>query len=63
VQEFSRFYAYGQGSDYAMGAMYALYDDPGRSAEDIVRLGLEAAAEFDHSTGLPITVIDIRAAR
>ena len=33
VQEFSRFYAYGSGSDYALGALYATYDDPERSAE------------------------------
>src|SRR4051812_37382792 len=54
VQEFTRFYSYGMGCDYAMGAMYAGYDDPGRSAEDVARLGVEAAAEFDDSTGLPV---------
>jgi ATP-dependent protease HslVU (ClpYQ) peptidase subunit len=54
VQEFSRFYAYGRGCEYALGAMYAVYDDPARSAEDIARLGIEASAEFDDSTGLPI---------
>ncbi len=30
VQEFSRFYAYGSGSDYALGALYSAYDDPAR---------------------------------
>ncbi len=29
VQEFSRFYAYGSGSDYALGALYSAYDDAG----------------------------------
>jgi ATP-dependent HslUV protease, peptidase subunit HslV len=54
VQEFSKFYAFGSGGDVAMGAMYAAYGDPQRSAEDIARLAIEAAAEFDDSTGLPI---------
>ncbi|HMK44951.1 MAG TPA: hypothetical protein VK445_12520 [Dissulfurispiraceae bacterium] len=60
VQEFSRFYAYGQGGEYAMGSMFATYDDPDKSAEDLARLGIEAAAEFDHSTGLPMTVYSLK---
>jgi len=28
VQEFSKFYAYGAGADYALGALYATYDHP-----------------------------------
>ena len=28
VQEFSKFYAFGSGGDIALGAMYAMYDDP-----------------------------------
>ena len=54
VQEFSRFYAEGSGDNYAMGAMYALYDDDSKSAEDIARAGVEAAAEFNIATGLPV---------
>ncbi|MBI4195775.1 MAG: hypothetical protein HY526_11935 [Betaproteobacteria bacterium] len=54
VQEFSRFYAFGSGGDFAMGAMYTLYGQPRKSAEDITRLAIEAAAEFDDSTGLPV---------
>jgi len=60
VQEFSKFYAYGQGSEYATGAMFAVYDDPARAAEEIARIGITAAAEFDASTGLPMTVVTIR---
>jgi ATP-dependent protease HslVU (ClpYQ) peptidase subunit len=59
VQEFSKFYAYGSGSDLAMGAMYALYDSP-LSAEEIARKAIETAAEFDDRTGLPIEVKTIR---
>ena len=56
VQEFTRFYAYGSGSEYAMGAMYAAWADPALGAEAIARIGVEAAAEFDGATGLPMTV-------
>ena len=55
VQEFSRFYAFGSGGDIALGAMYALYQDPQHSAEAVARFAIEAAAEFDDSTGLPVT--------
>jgi ATP-dependent HslUV protease, peptidase subunit HslV len=54
VQEFSRFYAFGSGSDYALGAMFCLYDQPSLSAEDIAKRAIEAAAQFDDSTGLPL---------
>lgn len=54
VQEFSRFSAYGSGSELATGAMFAVYDNPAKSAEDIARLGVEAAAEFDDGTGPPV---------
>jgi ATP-dependent HslUV protease, peptidase subunit HslV len=55
VQEFSKFYAFGSGGDYALGALYAVYDQSRRSAEDIARLSITAAAEFDDGTGLPVT--------
>ncbi len=54
VQEFSRFYAFGSGADYALGSLYSLYDDASLSAEDIARRAAQAAAEFDDSTGLPL---------
>ena len=54
VQEFSKFYAFGSGGDVALGVMYALYADRARSAEDIARLAIEGAAEFDDSTGAPV---------
>lgn len=59
VQEFSKFYSYGSGSDLAMGAMHALYDSP-LSAEEIARKAIEVAAEFDDRTGPPIEVRTIR---
>jgi ATP-dependent HslUV protease, peptidase subunit HslV len=55
VQEFSRFYAYGSGADYALGAMFSVYQDHGRTAEQIAQHGVTAAAEFDDATSLPLT--------
>ena len=54
VQEYVKFYAIGSGTDVALGAMYGVYDDPKRSAEEIARFAIEAAAEFDDATGLPV---------
>lgn len=54
VQVFSKFYAYGSGSPYALGAMYAAYRAPSLDAEAVARLGVMAAAEFHDETGLPI---------
>ncbi|MBI5937735.1 MAG: hypothetical protein HY850_07800 [Betaproteobacteria bacterium] len=54
VQEFARFYAYGSGTDYALGALYASYDRPELDAEALARLAINAAAEFDDGTAAPI---------
>ncbi|MBE3604021.1 hypothetical protein IMX07_10345 [bacterium] len=54
VQEFSKFYAYGTGWQVALGAMYSVYAHQARSAEDIARIGIEASAEFDSDTGMPV---------
>lgn len=59
VQEFTKFYAYGSGGDLAMGAMHALYDGP-LSAEEIARKAIEAAAEFDDRTGLPLQIQTVK---
>jgi len=63
VQEFSKFYAFGSGGDVALGAMYAMYDDPKRSAEDIARAAIVGAAEFDDSTGVPVTSYAVKLRR
>ena len=54
VQEYRKFYAIGSGTDLALGAMYAAYDNSRVSAEQVARLAIEAAAEFDDATGLPV---------
>jgi ATP-dependent protease HslVU (ClpYQ) peptidase subunit len=63
VQNFSKFYAYGAGAEYAMGALYASYDNTKLNAEALTRIAIEAAAEFDDSTGLPLTSFSMREAK
>ncbi len=63
VQEFSKYYAFGSGADYAMGSLFATYKDKNRDAEDLAKLAVEAAAEFNDGTGLPLTSYRIKLAR
>ena len=49
VQEYKKFYAFGSGYGFAMGAMRAAYPLLD-SVEDIAKAGLEAAADFDDGT-------------
>jgi ATP-dependent protease HslVU (ClpYQ) peptidase subunit len=63
VQEYSKFYAIGSGTDLALGALYAAYDDGAKDALALARLAVEAAAEFDDATGLPITAQQVKLAR
>lgn len=60
VHEYKRFTAFGSGCDYAIGAMRAIYDDKTKSAEDIAKIGIEVAAEFDDGTGLPLNCYTLK---
>jgi len=60
VTEFKRFAAFGSGCDYAIGAMRAVYDDETKSAEDVAKIGIEVAAEFDDGTGLPMNCYRVK---
>lgn len=60
VQEYRKFYAVGTGTDLALGAMYAAYDNAKLSAEQVARLAITAAAEFDDATGLPVVAYSVR---
>lgn len=60
VQEFSRYYAFGSGSSYAMGALHALHGQRGLNAELLAQRAVEAAAEFDDATGLPLAAHNIK---
>lgn len=55
VYEYRRFWAMGSGRDYALGAMYAGYDGPLTAAE-LAQLGVQAGAEFDTASSLPMTL-------
>jgi len=54
VQEYRRYYAFGSGSEYALGAMQALYEEP-LEAEEIAIRAVEAAAKLDSATETPVT--------
>jgi ATP-dependent protease HslVU (ClpYQ) peptidase subunit len=54
VFEYTKFWALGSGSEYALGAMYAAFDHFD-SAEAIARIGVEAGIEFDDGSGGPIS--------
>jgi ATP-dependent protease HslVU (ClpYQ) peptidase subunit len=60
VQEFSKFYAYGSGSDYALGALWSIYDRSNLGALELARKAIEAAAEFDDGTALPVQAYAVR---
>lgn len=53
VVEHERFWASGSGSDYALGAMHAVYDGVG-DASAIAEAGVRAGVEFDDGTAAPV---------
>lgn len=55
MQEFTKYYAFDSGADYAMEAKFTTCNDKNRDAEAIAKLAVEAAAEFNDGTGLPLT--------
>lgn len=55
VFEYTKFYAFGSGEQYALGAMRAVYDRLD-DAEEIARVGLDAAIAFDTGTGGPVEI-------
>jgi ATP-dependent protease HslVU (ClpYQ) peptidase subunit len=61
AQQFAQFWSAGSGRDFALGAMAAVYDQCA-TAEQIVRIGLEAAAEFDSATGEPFEIYNVKLA-
>ncbi|AKC70400.1 MFS transporter [Pandoraea oxalativorans] len=52
---FDRFWGIGSGRNFALGAMYALYDQD-LSARAIAEAGVKAGAEFDKSSAGPFQV-------
>jgi len=62
VSEYNKFWAVGSGSEFALGAMHALYERLD-SAEDIARAGVEAGCEFNSASAMPLTfyTVDLKA--
>lgn len=60
VSEYKKFWAIGSGSEYALGAMFAVYDKLD-SAEEIAVAGVSAGAEFNNASAMPMTsyVVDL----
>ena len=59
VFEFDKFWSIGSGRDFALGAMYAIYNGR-KSAEEIARMGVLAGAEYDTGTGLPMNIATVK---
>lgn len=54
VYEYKQYWAVGSGACFALGAMHAAYPRY-KSAKDIAIAGVEAGAQFDTSSQLPLT--------
>lgn len=59
VFEYTRFWSIGTGRDFALGAMWARFDEL-QTAGEIAQLGVKAGAEFDASSQLPMTMHTIK---
>lgn len=53
VRKYTKYSAIGTGEDYALGAISSVYNMI-ESPEEIAKIGVEAAAQFDRKTDLPI---------
>ena len=58
VFELDRFWAIGSGRDFALGAMYTLYEKTPTAAA-IATAGVMAGAEFDTGTSTPISLHEV----
>ena len=58
VFEYKKFWAIGSGGEFALGAMYAAYEQFD-SAEDIARVGVNAGIEFDDGSDAPVECYSI----
>ncbi len=59
VHSYTKFWAFGSGGEFALGAMRAVYNRL-RSAEQIAREGLAAATEFDDSCAPPVEIKTVK---
>jgi ATP-dependent protease HslVU (ClpYQ) peptidase subunit len=61
VHEFDRFAAKGAGADYSLGCLYGIYDLID-DAQELTRLGLEAACHFSIYCKEPLDIVEVKAA-
>ena len=54
VSEYNKFWAIGSGSEYALGAMFAVHDIYD-TAEEIAAACVKAGAEFNNASSMPMT--------
>lgn len=54
VSEYTKFWAIGSGSEYALGAMFAIYNKC-ETAEEVAKAGVEAGAEFNNASSMPMS--------
>jgi ATP-dependent HslUV protease, peptidase subunit HslV len=59
VYEYERYWSIGSGRDYALGAMFGVYDQL-QTAEEIAIAGVTAGCEFDDSSSLPYTIYSMK---
>lgn len=60
VFEYKKFWAIGSGREYALGAMFTVYDRDDMSAEDIARVGIAAGVAFDINSALPESLYTVK---
>ena len=58
VTEYKKFWAIGSGAEFALGAMFAVFDKAA-SAEEIAHAGVAAGAEFNNATSMPLSSYEI----
>jgi ATP-dependent HslUV protease subunit HslV len=62
VFEFDRFWAIGSGRDFALGAMFSVFEKA-KSARQVAEAGVLAGAEFDTGTSLPMNAHEVAIAK
>jgi ATP-dependent protease HslVU (ClpYQ) peptidase subunit len=58
VFEFDRFWAIGSGRDFALGAMFVLYDQA-KDVASVATAAIHAGAEFDTGTSEPVHIHEV----
>jgi ATP-dependent HslUV protease, peptidase subunit HslV len=54
VTEYKKFWAIGSGAEYALGAMFAVFENA-TTAEEIAHAGVAAGAEFNNASSMPLS--------